>query len=507
MRRITARHFDDWRPIARDLAAAGVEPRDVHFVDGFAEPTLGFDASPPSLREGQGEGALDRPSPPSTTKSAAIEAAKLLVPRRFLDEAALVACHRDADRFDLLYRLLFRLANERHDLLDDPLDDDVLRFRAMFRQVKRDVHKMHAFVRFRKIESTVEEAPHVHVGLREYFIAWHRPDHHIVRAAAPFFADRFAVMNWSILTPEESANWRSDERVLRFGPGVPREAAPRDDELEGLWRTYYGAIFNPARIKLRAMTREMPTRHWATLPETRIIPDLLKEAPARVGDMIERSAMAKKVTAADFIPPPPANAKLTLPVLAEAAQRCRGCDLCDIGAIQAVFGEGPEDAPLIMVGEQPGDQEDRAGRPFVGPAGQMLDEVLGQIGLDRSQVYVTNAVKHFKFVMRGKRRLHQTPNVTEVKSCRPWLEKEFELIGPKMVVALGATAARSMFGQDFRITQRRGDVFESPWAPWSMATLHPSALLRIPDPEAKAAALADFTADLKKAAKQLRKVA
>lgn len=218
--------------------------------------------------------------------------------------------------------------------------------------------------------------------------------------------------------------------------------------------------------------------------------------------------MAKtKVTAADFIPePPPGKRKLSLPLLAEAVQECRGCDLCCAGATQAVFGEGPRDAKLIFVGEQPGDQEDRQGRPFVGPAGQLLAGVLEDVGIAREQVYVTNAVKHFKFVMRGKRRLHQKPNATEVNACRPWLEKEFELIHPAMAVALGATAAQSMFGNQFRITKSRGEVFESPWAPWSMATLHPSAVLRMPDAAAREAARASFTADLAKAAEQLAKI-
>ena len=216
--------------------------------------------------------------------------------------------------------------------------------------------------------------------------------------------------------------------------------------------------------------------------------------------------MAKtKITAADYLPRAPSG-RITLPLLAEACQGCRGCDLCDAGATQAVFGEGPEDARLIVVGEQPGDQEDKSGQPFVGPSGRLLDDVMDDVGIDRKQVYVTNAVKHFKFTRRGNRRLHKTPNVTEVKSCRPWLEKEVEVIGPKMVVTLGATAAKSLFGQKFRVTQQRGDVFESDWAPWSMATLHPSALLRIPGSEAREAAVEAFTEDLAKAADEFRRV-
>ena len=214
-----------------------------------------------------------------------------------------------------------------------------------------------------------------------------------------------------------------------------------------------------------------------------------------------------QVSAADYIPRPARGGRLTLPLLAEAVQGCRGCDLCCAGATQAVFGEGPTDAKLVFVGEKPGDQEDRQGRPFVGPAGRMLDQVMEQVGLPRDRVYVTNAVKHFKFTMRGKRRIHQKPTVGEVEACRPWLVEEFELIQPPMAIALGATAAKAMFGGDFRITQRRGEVFESDWAPWSMAMLHPSALLRIPGKRAKTEAVDRFTEDLARAAKRLDEVA
>ncbi len=484
---LTVTRFDDWRDRARDLLLRGVEPEAVRFVDARADQ--------PGLL------AFDPPSPPPLP-SPSTPASPPRVPRRFLPLARRVACHRDPDRFDLLYRLLWRVSREPG-ILGDPLDGDVRRAQAMAKAVGRDIHKMHAFVRFRCIETA---------DAGEHYIAFHRPDHFITREAATFFRDRFRVMRWTILTPDECAAWDPATESLTFTPGVSpglsAEHIPTGDDLETLWLTYYGAIYNPARTNLRAMTRELPARHWRTLPETRMIPQLLAEAPARVDAMVRTSAMAKKVTAADFIPPPEegkASGGLTLPLLAKAVQRCEGCDLCCAGATQAVFGEGSTDAKVIMVGEQPGDQEDLAGRPFVGPAGQLLDRVMQEVGLDRSTVYVTNAVKHFKFTQRGKRRLHQTPNVTEVKSCRPWLEKEIELIQPPMLVALGATAAKSLFGQGFRITRSRGEVFPSEWAKWSMATLHPSALLRMPDAAAREAAEEAFISDLGKVAKRLAK--
>ncbi len=206
-----------------------------------------------------------------------------------------------------------------------------------------------------------------------------------------------------------------------------------------------------------------------------------------------------KVTAADFLP-----VKLELPSLRDAAAACEGCELYE-HATQTVFGEGPADAEAVFVGEQPGDTEDRAGRPFVGPAGQLLDELLGEAGVDRSRVYVTNAVKHFRFEPRGGRRIHAKPLARHVSACRPWLTTEILLTKPKILVCLGATAAQSLFGKGFRVTQRRGEVFSTEWAEWSMATIHPSALLRIPEDAAREQARADFIADMRQVAKAMGK--
>ncbi len=201
----------------------------------------------------------------------------------------------------------------------------------------------------------------------------------------------------------------------------------------------------------------------------------------------------------------PKGEKLTLPVLARAASKCRGCDLyCH--ATQTVFGQGPASAVAMFIGEQPGDQEDRTGKPFVGPAGQLLDEVLADVGIDRSQVYVTNAVKHFKFQSHGKRRLHARPSAREVRACLPWLEAEATVLKPQAIICLGATAAQALMGRDFRITRDRGIILPHDWAPWWMATYHPSALLRMPDPVTRRRAREEFTHDLEKVAQRLREV-
>jgi uracil-DNA glycosylase len=200
-------------------------------------------------------------------------------------------------------------------------------------------------------------------------------------------------------------------------------------------------------------------------------------------------------TAAPFVPDRP-----TLPRLRAAAAGCTACHLYKLGT-QTVFGEGSADADVVFVGEQPGDQEDLAGRPFVGPAGRVLDEGLAAAGIDRSQVYVTNAVKHFKWEPRGKRRIHQKPNWAEMTACRPWLEAELAVVKPDVLVCLGATAAQSLLGRQFRVTKMRGVPVESELAPNVVATVHPSSILRAPDEGARQEAMWDFTRDLKAIAK------
>jgi uracil-DNA glycosylase family protein len=204
-------------------------------------------------------------------------------------------------------------------------------------------------------------------------------------------------------------------------------------------------------------------------------------------------------SAADFIPPNP-----TLSKLREAAAGCRGCALW-VNATQTVFGEGPRSAEVMLVGEQPGDQEDRQGHPFVGPAGQLLDAALAQAGIERDRVYITNAVKHFKFVVieRG-RRLHKKPSVGEVRACHPWLQEEIRLLKPRVIVALGATAAQALLGKQFRVTQDRGKLIRSDLASAVVATVHPSAVLRAPG-DAREEARREFFADLKAVAKYLKR--
>ena len=201
---------------------------------------------------------------------------------------------------------------------------------------------------------------------------------------------------------------------------------------------------------------------------------------------------AQAPSAAPFVP-----ARHSLSALREAVQDCRGCDLYRY-ATQAVLGEGPKSARIAMIGEQPGDEEDRRGHPFVGPAGKLLDRALLDAGIDRSTVYVSNAVKHFKFEERGKRRLHKKPGMSEIKACRPWLEAEMAIIKPRIIVCLGATAAQSILGPQYRLTRERGKFVEHPWAPLVTATVHPSAILRAPDDDQRHEEYRKFILDLKR---------
>jgi DNA polymerase len=204
-----------------------------------------------------------------------------------------------------------------------------------------------------------------------------------------------------------------------------------------------------------------------------------------------------KTSAAEFLPD-----RKTLTTLASAAKECRGCDLWELGT-QAVFGEGAKQAEVILVGEQPGDREDIEGRPFVGPAGKLLDRALEEAGIDRTKVYVTNVVKHFKFEERGKRRIHKKPNLTEIRACRPWLDAELEQIQPKAIVALGSTAAQALLGKDFKVTKQRGELVDSDLAPLVTATVHPSSILRAPSDDDREKAMREFVADLTNVAHEL----
>lgn len=462
--------FERWRTQARWLAVRKVPPEDVQWrVQG--QVSL-LDEEPTQLPAGNGT----------------VDHEALRVPRAFVELARMAILHREPARFALLYRVLLRLKQEPR-LLSLAIDPDVARLRHLERQVHHDQHRMHAYVRFRMVL----------VEGQAQFIAWYEPEHHIVEATADFFVRRFAGQRWAILTPERSACW--DGRALAFGPGVPKHVAPDEDRLESLWKTYYAATFNPARVNVAALQTHMPRKFWSQLPEAQLIAPMVREARSRTGQMVEA-------------PIAPARRARTVPLRSTLSSvptdsddfkaQLDACRRCPLGthATQGVPGKGPTHAALMLVGEQPGDHEDLAGRPFVGAAGQLLYRALAEAGIDHAQIYLTNVVKHFKFeaqiTSRGKRRLHKKPLEQEIVACQAWLQHELARVAPQRVVALGATAARALLGRAVAINAIRGQ-----WLALQerhlLVTVHPSYLLRLP-PARFAAEYARFVADLRSTA-------
>ncbi|MHA6344959.1 UdgX family uracil-DNA binding protein [Roseivivax sp. CAU 1761] len=462
-----------WRDAARRLAGEGVAPEDVLWSVGDAAPDLFA-----------GTGAEG----PGTA-----EPVRLTLPRAALDQIEAALCHSDPERFARGYRLVLRLAR-REVAWGDRSDRDVGTVLRHAKEVARDIHKMHAFVRFREMPGT---------GTRRAFAAWFEPSHHVVERGTPFFARRFGDMDWVIATPDVTARFEAGK--LGFEPTPPGVRPPPDDATEDLWRTYYASIFNPARLMVKAMQAEMPKKYWKNLPEADLIPGLIRDAETRVRRMAETAPAALPVPRAERLRDSTrallaeAEPQDALGRIARDLQTCTRCALCG-PATQAVPGEGPAGAPLMIVGEQPGDQEDLAGRPFVGPAGQLFDAEAAGAGLDRSAAFVTNAVKHFKFAPRGKRRIHQRPDAGEVEACRWWLDLERQLVRPRLILAMGATALESLTGRGDGITRRRGRMERAGDGTPILPTFHPSYLLRLPDPAARETATAAFRADLAGAA-------
>jgi DNA polymerase len=449
--RLSSRNdFDEWRAAARGLLLSATPPEDVTWLD----PTTPDDLF-----------STTEPAPQVTGRKVGT------VPQRFIEWAEAGICHTDPERFALLYRLLWRLQKDSA-LMTVRSDPDVERLDRRRAAVSRDSHKMKAFVRFKEIADDS--------GL-ERFVAWFEPEHYVLERVAPFFMRRFTGMIWAIVTPYRSAFW--DGETLEFGAGGHKADVPADDALEPVWKSYFASIFNPARLKVQMMKSEMPMKYWKNLPEAELIPSLIRGARDAETAMIERMAnepSSKHLRRAERqVEPEPVKVD-SLAAAREAVHDCRRCPLYE-HATQPVFGEGPADAELMFVGEQPGDSEDMAGKPFVGPAGKVFDAAMAEAGLPRERAYVTNAVKHFKFVPRGKKRLHQRPNAGEISACRFWVGLEREFVKPKLVVAMGATAVTSLCGTGTTLGSVRGRVTLLEDGTRIVATVHPSYLLRLPD--------------------------
>ena len=460
--------FATWRTLAREHLAAHVRPDEIAWSDWKRPSLFG-----------------DERGKPEAARLANTSASQPAVPRELLGLLELLACYRDASRWDLMYRLTWRLVNENRALLQNGADADVRTARAWSKAVSQDVHKMHAFVRFHETPSDAGPA---------VYIAWFEPSHEILRYAVPFFEKRFGNMRWMIATPDGAAAWNGI--ATEFVESPQRYSLPRKDSTHELWRAYYRNMCNVARVNPRAMQREMPRRYWRHLPETTEIHAMLQDHPRLLHETMQADASA----ATEDLRRPRAVAR-TLDRIAPTAGSLATCRRCDLWqrATQAVPGEGPKNALMMLVGEQPGDAEDVRGRPFVGPAGQILDEALRKCGLVRNELFVTNAVKHFKWEPRGKRRLHMKPQQQEIRACSGWLEQEISEVSPRVIIALGATALRAVTGMSVTIEEARRAPLHSTSDALVIATYHPSAILRATD-DLKGAMFNALTEDLLRAA-------
>jgi uracil-DNA glycosylase len=365
------------------------------------------------------------------------------VSRSLVSLASLAIQAREPARFDLLYRLVWSANAGKAD------EDATRRAQGLALAVRAEAHRMRTHVRFLPVD--------------DCYVGWYEPAHFVLESNAQLIARRFPDLSFAIVTPDGVAHW--DRKELHFASGTH---ISDDEALQRWWHAHHATLLRDARA-------------GTAIPEA----EDLDEAPRPP----DRPPLGPVVL--------PMHADPPLQEATQEAGNCRRCHLYE-PATQTVFGEGPSHARVLFVGEQPGDQEDVIGRPFVGPAGQIMDRAMEEAGLDRRTVYITNAVKHFKFTPRGKRRIHQTPETPEIQACRFWLDVELVRMRPKLVVAMGGTAARALLGRPVTITRERGRPIELPDGQTSFVTVHPSFLLRVPDEDAKAREYRAFVADLRK---------
>ncbi|SAL27178.1 DNA glycosylase [Caballeronia arvi] len=456
--------FDAWRAAALDALAQGLAPEATDWRTSQAEPALFNESAPP----------VDSGNAPQIRVSRELAA--------LLKDAA---HFRDARRWSFLYRVLWRWAQGDRSVAS-PADEDGARLYKMAKAVRRAQHDMIAYVRFRQRDASL--------GAPEY-VAWYEPDHDVLAWGAEHFAARMGRSTWLIATPDGAAMFDGERLQLERRRALASEhTSDTPDAAEALWMTYYRSIFNPARLNESALEQHMPVRFWKGLPEGALIPKLVSDARGgarRVAQAQRVGALGGKAVQVEANEAQPERDAPT------SLDTCRRCDLWR-NATQAVGGAGPSDARIMLLGEQPGDQEDLKGEPFVGPAGQLLDDAMQRAGVPREQVYLTNAVKHFKWEPRGKRRLHKTPAQQEVEACSYWLDQEMQSVGARVIVTLGATALAALFGRRATLSAHVGRV-----VPYGdklvVATYHPSYALRQNDEAARERTVAAIVAALDQA--------
>jgi len=470
--------FDEWRTAARTLQAHHVAPEQVQWIGHKDDGDL-FGGAPLS--------AAGQPSAMATEPEAAAPVdpaeAPLRISRKLMELLQTAACFRAPNRWAFLYLVLWRWQQGDHAVIS-AADEDGARLHAMAKAVRREEHDMHAYIRFRERREDAG-APR--------FVAWFEPSHDVLPQVARHFANRMGRVTWMIATPDASVMW--DGATLHSTGPLMRGPEDIDDAGEALWLTYYRSIFNPARLNAELMHGHIPSRFWKNLPEGSIVPDMVSQAAVGARKVGQTRSVGERGGAVIPIAAAKAQPQRQAPSTLDA---CRRCELWQ-HATQAVPGAGPTGARLMLVGEQPGDQEDLAGQPFVGPAGQLLDRALAEAGVARSAVYVTNAVKHFKWEPRGKRRMHKTPAQREVEACSYWLESELAQVDPRVVVALGSTALKAVTGNPHAALK---DVLGGQIAQGGrtiVAIYHPSYVLRVPGEDNKQAAFAAMVDGLRRA--------
>lgn len=481
--------FEGWRDAARNCLMQGIAPENIEWRVGQESGGL-FDT--PELLT---DAAQSQQSEPLFVHLPSIQLAakQYKVPRDFIELCRKAILHSDPARFGLLYRLLWRLQQEPK-LLQVSFDADVARVQAMVKAIRRDLHKMKAFVRFREIEMDGEESE---------FVAWFEPSHHIVQASAPFFTGRFTNMRWSILTPEISMHW--DGEKLGYGAGASKADAPAQDDGEELWRSYYRSIFNPARLKVSAMQAQMPKKYWRNLPEAPLIAGLIANSTQRMDSMIEAAPTEPQRKIPKYVAPrhnlqPDTNVGETqaMAALRHLNEQMLALDFpLAVHATQALLGTGTVPASIMLLGEQPGEQEDLAGQPFIGPAGKLLDQALQEAGLQRQALYVTNTLKHYKFKLQSTRRVRMLPGLGDIRMYLPWLQGEIAIVQPQVVVALGTVAAHAITGAAMEMEANRGKQFALADGRQALVTYHPSYVLRSEDAAEKQQRYLRMVADLK----------
>ncbi|MGF6772060.1 putative DNA metabolism protein [Paraburkholderia sp. GAS199] len=403
------------------------------------------------------------------------------------------ASFRDPQRWAFLYKVLWRWHNGDRSVAS-PADADGARLYRMAKSVRRAQHDMIAYVRFRQ-QSQADAVPE--------YIAWYEPAHDVLPWAAEHFAERMGRSSWLIATPHGAAFWDGQHLHLDERRALPADhACDTPDAAEALWLAYYRSTFNPARLNETALEQHMPVRFWKGLPEGRLIPDMISQARSGARRLAQASsvgALNGKLVAVEAEAAQPAR---ELPTSLDA---CRRCDLWR-NATQAVGGFGPQNARIMLIGEQPGDQEDLSGEPFVGPAGQLLDVAITRAGLKRAELYLTNAVKHFKWEPRGKRRLHKTPGQREVEACSYWLEEELRRVRPDVIVTLGATALHALLGKQASLRDYLDEPFDVVDGR-AVATYHPSFALRQQNDASRDQILGEISAALERARELARAIA